>query len=117
MPELWTPEVEKKYQLPNELKSTEISGRAIEAGLNLTGWILQKDWVPDLSGYKMRDQNILLRIRNNTYLEGEGPRWVVTLKRKSVIDGVHQNTELEADSDNAVRLREVASFVESIFGV
>lgn len=116
MSEPWKPETEKKYRLSGVQEGRALSERAERLGLVLSGWMLQKDWVPDFQGFAMRDQKVLLRIRNNTSLEDQSEGWVITLKQKAVSGGVHHNKELEASSDRPENLPQIAAFISNLFG-
>jgi adenylate cyclase class IV len=117
MSDTWMPETEKKYRLGSVRRADVLAEQAISAGLVLKYHVLQKDWVPDFTDFTMRNHKVLLRIRHNTYLEGSGPEWVITLKQKKVVDGVHYNSELEASAENLNKLREIAAFIDDNFGV
>lgn len=116
MTDMWTPEIEKKYKLDGAETAEILASKALRAGFVLGGWMLQKDWVPDFDGFLLREQKTLLRIRNDSYLEGVGPAWTVTLKRKAVVDGVHHNQEFEASAEQPELLDAMQSYIAELVG-
>lgn len=117
MSSLWKPEIEKRYRLSGPADAGIVAKRAELSGLHTKGLMLQKDWIPDFAGFLMRDHNILLRIRTEAYLKGTDVNWVVTIKQKAVLDGVHHNKELEASLNNQSAIPEMSALIHDTFGV
>ena len=117
MNKTWTSEIEKKYRLNDETNARRVVLAAIENGLIEKSWTLQRDLVPDFQGNLMRDKGVLLRIRTLDYLTGTGPTWILTLKIKTVKDGVHHNQELESRSDDQTNSDKINEYLYKNFGV
>ncbi len=112
----WTNEIEKKYKLEGPEERDKIRDLALKSGLEFE-WIgLQRDWVPDYENSAMKEAGVLLRIRHNTFYKGKGSKWELTLKEKSVVDGVHINKELAANSDTAADLRALEEDLQERLG-
>jgi adenylate cyclase class IV len=113
---IWTPEIEKKYKIADVLEIQRIRDAAKQALLIRLHYVLQRDWVPDFENSGMKDAGVLLRIRNETYKEGTGPEWVVTLKQKKKEQSIHFNQELEASSDDPAGLSALEAELDKLFG-
>lgn len=101
----WAKEIEKKYKINDRSQFENLRKTAISAGLRPVWHAIQRDWVPDFANSEMKNNGVLLRIRNIKLINGIGPQWMVTLKKKSVKSGVHHNLELEADSTCPEKIR------------
>lgn len=113
---IWTPEIEKKYKIADATELHAIREAAKIALLTRLHYVLQRDWVPDFENSRMKDAGVLLRIRNETYREGSGPAWTVTLKQKKKDQSIHFNQEMEASSEHPEQLTALEEELMSLFG-
>lgn len=114
---VWKKEVEKKYQLNDKQQLNLVKKKLREKNFKLISKALQRDWVPDFAGKKMKLADLVLRIRVLSYQEGKGPNWLITLKKLSVKKGIHSNLELEASSEQENDLKRLEQVIEDEFGV
>lgn len=102
----------KKYVLP-EASVDFFKQHALNEGFFDQGKILQRDWSPDFDENQLKQNGLLLRIRKE-FLSAGTDRWIVTLKKSSISNGIHQNLELEATNDNLQNYSKIESILSQI---
>jgi hypothetical protein len=112
---MWKKEIERKYIIQNISQFKIFRQHAIQNGLISKYSGLQRDWVPDFAGSEMKNNGILLRVRHTSVYTGNFPEWIITLKIKNNIDGLHKNHELEATSESPQSVQALEADLEKRF--